>query len=91
MPFWDAFWMVAVGVAISIVLPVLKKSYPKLTAEPIRAIWDVAKPYVALGFGSLATAFLIMAGMASIGKPIEFWHQALLLGYFSDSTLQKFK
>ncbi len=44
-----------------------------------------------LGVGSLLTSLLILAGLANTGTQITTWHQALLLGYFADSTLQKLK
>jgi len=87
-------WIIA-GVAISVILPVLRRGYPRVTAttsrEFWRLLWDAAKPYLLLGIGSTLTAILIIAGLANAGIQITTWHQALLLGYFSDSTLQKLK
>lgn len=88
-------WIV-LGVVLSVALPIVKEGYPRAATDLVRGkVWStivpIAKPYLLLGVGSVATAVLIMAGMANLGKPIEAWHQALLLGYFADATLQKFK
>ena len=48
--------------------------------------WEAAKPYVALGIGSMLTALLIMA---FAGDSLNTWKAALLAGYAWDSTLQK--
>ncbi|HLE04658.1 MAG TPA: hypothetical protein VI729_08635 [Anaerolineales bacterium] len=96
MSFIIILLLIAGGVLISVVLPIVKEGYPKAKTELVRGqflstIWGIAKPYLLLGIGSVATALLIMAGMANLGEPIKAWHQALLLGYFADATLQKFK
>ena len=86
---------IMVGVMISVILPVLRKSYPQVTAEAAKAfwqrLWETGRPYLVLGVGSLLTALLILAGLANTGTQITTWHQALLLGYFADATLQKLK
>jgi len=86
---------ITVGVMISVILPVLRKSYPQVTAEGAKTfwwrLWETGRPYLVLGVGSLLTALLILAGLANTGTQITTWHQALLLGYFADATLQKLK
>ena len=95
MPYYKIVLWIMAGVAISVILPVLRRGYPRVTAatsrEFWRLLWDAAKPYLLLGIGSTLTAILIIAGLANAGIQITTWHQALLLGYFSDSTLQKLK
>src|SRR5438445_3859268 len=95
MPYYKIVLWIMAGVAISVILPILRRGYPRVTAatsrEFWRLLWDAAKPYLLLGIGSTLTAILIIAGLANAGIQITTWHQALLLGYFSDSTLQKLK
>jgi peptidoglycan/LPS O-acetylase OafA/YrhL len=83
-------------VALSVLLPILRKSLPRFaegtlvedtTASRLRRI---ARPYVVVGAFSLAVALLVLAITAPQGTNIEHWWQALLTGYVSDSTLQKF-
>ncbi len=94
LSFEIVLWIIA-GVVISVILPVLRAGYPKVTAGTAgdfwRMLWDTARPYLLLGIGSTLTALLLIAGLASTGTQITTWYQALLLGYFSDSTLQKLK
>lgn len=95
MPSYKIVLWIMAGVVISVILPVLRAGYPKVTAVAAsdfwRLLWDAAKPYLLLGIGSTLTALLIIAGLASTGTQITTWYQALLLGYFADATLQKLK
>lgn len=95
MPSYKIVLWIMAGVVISVILPVLRAGYPKVTAVATsafwRLLWDAAKPYLLLGIGSTLTALLLIAGLANTGTQITTWHQALLLGYFADSTLQKLK
>ena len=64
---------------------------PPGTAVTFHSIWDAAKPYLALAILSILVAVVIIAIFDSQGNELKKWWQALLAGYVSDSTLQKFK
>jgi hypothetical protein len=87
--FLHTYLLVALGIVISVVLPILRQYFPKVTGpsvEGVSTIWPIAKPYIALGIGSLLTSVLIMA---FAGDSLNTWKAALLAGYAWDSTLQK--
>jgi hypothetical protein len=84
MNFWYSYLIVAAGVVISVVLPILRQFYPK--PPQAAEARDTAKAYVYLGIGSLLTALLIVA---LAGDSLSSWKAALLTGYAWDSTLQK--
>src|SRR5580698_3581503 len=97
MEFWQSYSLCAVGVVLSIVIPVLSGVLRRkfstggaatLTSlgSLLNSIWRVAKPYVSLGAFSLAVSVLIVA---FLGKSITTWQEALIAGYLWDSTLQK--
>ena len=84
---------VALGVIISIVLPILREMLPKpvattLTRNESRGAraWKVMRPYVITGIFSLLVAVVIVA---FLGETIDTWQKAFLAGYTADSTLQK--
>ena len=60
MPSYRIVLWIMAGVAISVILPVLRRGYPRVTAatsrEFWRLLWDAAKPYLLLGIGSTLTA-----------------------------------
>ena len=81
----------ALGVAISIVLPILRSLLPKprvegLNREDKPTFWSIVKPYLAVGAFSLLVAVLVVV---LLGDTISDWKGGLLAGYTSDSTLQK--
>ena len=84
----------ALGVGISIVLPVLRQALPKPkgTTAGVSALlprfWTFAKPYLATGIFSLLVALLLVAFLR---EQLTDWRAALLAGYAADSTLQKLK
>lgn len=86
-------WVVA-GVAISILLPVLRKALPKPDGKAaglegiLPRLWRVARPYLALGLFSCAAGLVVLA---ALGNQINDWGAALLAGYAADSTLQKLR
>jgi hypothetical protein len=81
--FWQAYLLVTLGIAISIVLPVLRALIP---VPPPLAPGGPARPYLVVGAVSLLTAVLIMAfNNGQFSSP----YTALLAGYAWDSTLQK--
>jgi hypothetical protein len=91
--YWDIYLWVALGVVISVVLPILRELIPKpsggVTAGVsgfLPRLWAAAKPYLALMLFSLIVALLIVA---MIQDQLGDWRAALLAGYTADSTLQK--
>ena len=83
LPFWSAYLLVSSGIAISIVLPVLRALVP---APPPLIPAAPSGPYLAVGAVSLLTAVLILAlNDGQFSSP----YTTLLAGYAWDSTLQK--
>ena len=89
---WAAYAVCAVGISISVVLPILRAMLPKppkgTASESRDTLWEAAKPYIILGLFSLVGAILIVAAS---GDSLKDWRAALLAGYAWDSTLQKLK
>ncbi len=101
MNFISAYGFTVVGVATSVVLPVLaeavKRYFPTgrshgaidfLPDRILQPFWRAVKPYFILGAFSGVTAFVLVA---FAGKGIANWQAAFLLGYACDSTLQRLK
>jgi hypothetical protein len=90
MTFALAYLTVALGIVISVVLPILRQFLPKPPIIGGVAAVDqtrtVVKQYLVLGIFSLLTALVIMAFASSL---LDTWKAALLAGYAWDSTLQK--
>jgi hypothetical protein len=88
--FFHAYVVVVVGVAISFILPIIRKSIPKGEdggAQFTDRLRSVAYPYIAILAASLLTAILVIA---IIGDHImDDWRVALISGFAWDSTLQK--
>jgi hypothetical protein len=87
--FFHTYLLITLGIVISVVLPILRQYFPKAPGPAVAGeskMWSIAKPYVALGIGSLLTSILIMA---FAGDSLNSWKAALLAGYAWDSTLQK--
>jgi hypothetical protein len=79
----------ALGVVVSVVLPILREMLPKASQGITRsALWVAARPYVILGLFSLVVALLLVAFLQG---QLTDWRAALLAGYSADSTLQKLK
>ena len=77
----------AAGVAISVILPLIRAALPKppaMLATASRSWWEVARPYVATAAFSAIVALLIVASNEDLT-----WRTALFAGYAVDSTLQK--
>ncbi len=90
--FVTTYLVCAVGIAVSVVLPILRAMLPKppqnlVAGMPPGGI-SAAKPLLILGLFSLVGAILIVAGA---GDTLQDWRAALLAGYAWDSTLQKLK
>lgn len=84
----------ALGVFISVLLPILRRALPKPDGTPaglsalLPRVWACAKPYVVTGIFSLVVAVLLVAFLQD---QLTDWRAALLAGYAADSTLQKMK
>jgi hypothetical protein len=78
---------VAAGVAISVLLPLIRALLP-LPPQPLRGLppWERCRPYIMTGIFSLVVALLVVAAM---GSQLDTWSKALIAGYLWDSTLQK--
>lgn len=84
---------VALGIVLSIVLPILKAMLPKPAVTTLarkesnaKKFWKITKPYIITGVFSLLVAVVIVA---LLGDTIDTWQKAFLAGYTADSTLQK--
>jgi len=80
---------VALGVAVSIVLPLIRPLLPKPPAAKAAIatdMWAFAKPYLITGIFSLVVALILVA---FLGETIDTWQKAFLAGYTADATLQK--
>jgi hypothetical protein len=91
MSFFQIYVTCALGIVISVLLPILRQSLPRPTTAVapesfLGDLWKVARPYLALGLVSLLGAFLIVA---FLGDSLMDWRAALVAGYAWDSTLQK--
>ncbi len=85
---WKIYGFVALGVAVSVVLPLIRAILPR-PKEAFRdwaVLWDKVRPYVATALFSLIVAALLMAWLEDT---LTTWRSALLAGYACDSTLQK--
>jgi len=82
------FFWVSLGIAISVVLPLIRAFLPKppVALRNDTGWWEAVRPYVATAIFSLIVAALIVAGM---GDRLNSWATALIAGYTWDSTLQK--
>jgi hypothetical protein len=98
LQFLGALGFTALGVAASVLIPVLRAAGPtpppgsRFAGFPfLKRLWAFAKPYLALALFSLLVAVFVLAAAEAADKPLRAWWEALLAGYVSDSTLQKLK
>lgn len=84
-----AYSFAALGVLISIVLPLLRAQLPKPPQPGLVNIsnHEKLKPYLITAAFSLISAFLVIANLAATIP----WNEALIAGYAWDSTLQKMR
>jgi hypothetical protein len=92
-PLITIYGYVIAGIAISVLLPILRKSIPTpptgtryYNAKFWQRLWPIAKPYLMLGFFSALAAIIIVA---SLGETLADWKAAVLAGFSWDSLLQK--
>ncbi len=93
-----AFSYVALGVLLSLVIPILRKlAFPEpaggkdIVPPWLTRLLTIAKPYLILGALSLALSLVTLAIAKSQGAILHYWYEPFLMGYFFDSTIQKFK
>ena len=94
--FWRIYLTCALGVFMSVILPVIRqwiiKPKPELAMEgatsSLAPIWKATRPYFATGLFSLIVALLLIAFLQD---QLTDWRAALLAGYAFDSTLQKLR
>ena len=97
MSFLEMYLSCALGIALSIVIPVLSSAVKKqasigqaanvsIVGSFLVLVARAMKPYALLAAFSLATAVVIVAFAAD---SLDTWRSALIAGYLYDSTLQK--
>jgi hypothetical protein len=96
----NIYLWVAVGIVISVILPIIWAAVYRYFPKPAPAggtaavapamldFWRIVAPYVLLGVASLLTAILIVA---FLGDKLTDFKAAILAGYAWDSTLQKLR
>jgi hypothetical protein len=86
-----AYLLVALGIVVSVIIPILREGLPKPGAEgsALEGFLEIARPYVVLGLFSLATGLILVAFAGDTVR--QSWQTAVLAGYAWDSTLQKIK
>lgn len=93
--------LIALGILVSITLPVLANIVRQFTKPPVDThsknktltrIWNLFRPYILTGLFSLVTALVLYAfyqvNLTDTQLPLSGW-SAFLAGYTYDSTLQK--
>jgi len=81
------FLAVAAGVAVSVILPIIRPLLPKpLGPENRGEVWEIIKPYLITAIFSLIVALVLVA---FLGDTIKTPGAGFLAGYTADSTLQK--
>lgn len=86
------YFFCALGVGISVALPILRKYMPKNDEGAIdgekgsEKFMRISRSYIALGGASLLISFIVFA---LLRDTLTDWAVALLAGYSWDSTLQK--
>jgi hypothetical protein len=102
MSYWQVYLWCALGIVVSVLLPVIWEAVHRYFPPPaarilgirtamvpsVANVWNAAKPYILLGVASLITALLIVA---FVGDQLIDFKAALLAGYAWDSTLQKLR
>src|SRR4051794_14070369 len=100
MSYFDIYLWCALGIVISVILPIIWEAVyryfprpapaggPAAVAPALIAFWKLVVPYLVLGIASLITAILIVAAM---GDKLTDFKAAILAGYAWDSTLQKLR
>jgi hypothetical protein len=91
----SAILLCALGVLISILIPVVRKAAgigagAEVAGEsPFATLWELIRPYALYAFLSLLVSIVLIAFSIAGGQRAFQWWEAFLLGYAWDSTLQK--
>jgi hypothetical protein len=92
MTFVQIYLLTALGIAISVLLPIIRAALPKppagLNGFASPTVSDAMKGYLVLALFSLVGAVLVVAAAKD---SLTDWRAAVLAGYAWDSTLQKLK
>lgn len=95
---FEAYGFAAIGVALSVLIPVVTRAVSQALPTPTTglvtvesgsqtaALWAFAKPYGLVAIMSLLVAILIVAFV-----DFSDWKAALIGGYAWDATLQKIR
>jgi hypothetical protein len=90
VPLPTYLWCV-LGIAISVVLPILTALLPKPLGRTLAAgVMPEIRPYLVTGLFAIVAAVVVIA---AAGDAAQRWtySQALIAGYSWDSTLQKLR
>lgn len=81
--------LVALGILLSILIPILRAKLPGSRAQVSQASYiQYVRPYLIIAIFSLLTSIVILAFLGDSVQTIK-WNGLLLAGYAWDSTLQK--
>jgi hypothetical protein len=91
-----AYSWIVIGVAVSFIIPVIIQSLRPMppgskSVSGMSRFWAIAKPYFLMAVASVLLAIVTLAIAKSSNVDLGAWYKAFLLGYFWDSTVQKFK
>ena len=89
MLFLDIYPYAVLGIAISVILPILKKSLIKSQSkqeDAKKTLKEIARPYLIIGAISMCVGLLVVAFS---GDTLKDWSTALMAGFTWDSILQK--
>jgi hypothetical protein len=93
---WVAFLWIVGGILLSMIVPIvvktLREPYPEgLEESRFVQFVQILTPYAKYAIASLVLGVLTLAIVRRSGGSFQFWHEALMLGYFWDATVQKVK
>jgi len=91
MQYYEIYFLVVIGIIISIVYPILRQAIPRpKNAAPalLTRIWEALKPYIIVLIIALISAPLVIAFM---GEKINNYESAILAGFAWESILEKIK
>lgn len=87
LPYWTEVLFAAIGVVLSVLMPVLyavvKKLWPETGLNDWADVWELIFPYAVLGVFSLVVAILLSAA-----ADFESRESALIAGFAWDKTLE---
>jgi len=92
MGFIEIYPYVVLGIAFSVIIPILRQALPKpktgafVGKSLAERIWPIMKPYLILAIFSLIIGVFVVA---LSGDGLADWVKAILAGFTWDSILQK--